>query len=120
VTVSEETGRISIAVEGKFTHGLTPEELKANLAPWMKFVSRSAAVNWVDTLPQPYKQAIAERRAAEGMTREMVEAAIGKPDRIVREESDSGDNETWIYGNPPAPTTFVVFERNVVTRVKKY
>jgi len=29
--VSEETGRISLAVEGKFTHGLTPEELQAKL-----------------------------------------------------------------------------------------
>ena len=31
VTVSEETGRISLAVEGKFTHGLTPEELRSKL-----------------------------------------------------------------------------------------
>jgi len=31
VTVSEETGRISLAVEGAFAHGLTPEELRAKL-----------------------------------------------------------------------------------------
>ena len=31
VVVSEETGRISLAVEGRFVHGLTPEELKARL-----------------------------------------------------------------------------------------
>ncbi|HYG78537.1 MAG TPA: diadenylate cyclase CdaA [Planctomycetota bacterium] len=31
VVVSEETGRISLAVEGKFTHGLTREELQARL-----------------------------------------------------------------------------------------
>jgi len=31
VVVSEETGQISIAVEGKFTHGLTPKELRQQL-----------------------------------------------------------------------------------------
>jgi diadenylate cyclase len=31
VVVSEETGRISLGVEGKLTHGLTPEELKERL-----------------------------------------------------------------------------------------
>ncbi|MFH0938041.1 MAG: diadenylate cyclase CdaA [Planctomycetota bacterium] len=31
VAVSEETGRISLSVEGKFIHGLTPEELQAKL-----------------------------------------------------------------------------------------
>ena len=31
VAVSEETGRISIGVEGKLTHGLTPEELRTRL-----------------------------------------------------------------------------------------
>jgi diadenylate cyclase len=31
VVVSEETGRISLAVEGKFVHGLTPKELRARL-----------------------------------------------------------------------------------------
>ena len=31
VTVSEETGRISIGVEGKLTHGLTAEELRTRL-----------------------------------------------------------------------------------------
>ncbi|HEY3324815.1 MAG TPA: diadenylate cyclase CdaA [Planctomycetota bacterium] len=31
VAVSEETGRISLAFEGKFVHGLTPEELRAKL-----------------------------------------------------------------------------------------
>ena len=31
VIVSEETGRISVAVEGRFIHGLTPQELRAKL-----------------------------------------------------------------------------------------
>ena len=31
VAVSEETGRISLSVEGKFFHGLTPEELQVKL-----------------------------------------------------------------------------------------
>ena len=31
VVVSEETGRMSLAVDGKFVHGLSPEELRARL-----------------------------------------------------------------------------------------
>jgi diadenylate cyclase len=31
VVVSEETGRISIGVEGKLIHGMTPEELRVKL-----------------------------------------------------------------------------------------
>ena len=48
-------------------------------------------------------------------------AAIGRPDRKVREKGpDGNETEDWIYGNPPAKTIFVSFEGDKVTQVHQY
>ncbi len=63
---------------------------------------------WSETLlPPAMEKAIEEKRAIAGMTREMVEAAVGKPDHKIREKNANGDDtEDWIYGTPPAITMF--------------
>jgi hypothetical protein len=101
---------------------LTPDELKALLAPFLDFsTARSASVNWIDTLPPEMKKAITERRATVGMDRDEVAAAIGKPDRKVRERDSQGnDTEDWIYGHPPDKTVFVHFTGDRVTVIKQY
>ena len=101
---------------------LTPDELKQLLAPFLDFAKeRSASVQWFDTLPPEMKKAITERKAVVGMDREEVVAAIGKPDRKVRErDSDGNDTEDWIYGRPPEKTVFVHFTGERVTTVKQY
>ena len=101
---------------------LTPEELKALLAPFLDFSKeRSASVQWFDTLPPEMKKAITNRKAVVGMDREEVVAAIGKPDRKVRErDADGNDTEDWIYGHPPEKTVFVHFTGERVTGVKQY
>ena len=90
---------------------LTPDDLKTLLAPFLDFSKeRSASVHWIDTLPPEMKKAITERHAMVGMDREEVVAAIGKPDRKVRERDAQGnDTEDWIYGHPPDKTVFVQF-----------
>jgi hypothetical protein len=90
---------------------MTPDELKAKLAPVLNFsAQRSAAVIWSETLPPAMEKAIEEKRAIVGMTREMVEAAVGKPEKKIREKNANGDEtEDWIYGTPPAVTLFVTF-----------
>ncbi|MBZ5526608.1 MAG: hypothetical protein LAN71_01720 [Acidobacteriia bacterium] len=107
---------------GKAVPDLTPEELKGLLDPLLDFSKqRSAAVQWIDTLPPEMKKAIQERRAVEGMDREMVVAALGKPERKVRERDEQGNEiEDWIYGQPPAITIFVRFQGERVTRVKQF
>lgn len=107
---------------GKDVPDLTPDELKQLLDPLLDFSKeRSAAVHWVDTLPPEMKKAIEERRAVVGMDREMVVAAMGKPDRKVRERDEQGDEiEDWIYGQPPGLTVFVRFQGDKVTRVKEF
>ena|SRR5271157_4395859 len=101
---------------------LTPEQLKQILGPFLDFSKeRSAAVHWIDTLPPEMKKAITERRALLGMDREEVVAAIGKPDRKVRERDANGnDTEDWIYGHPPDKTIFVKFTSDRVTAIKQY
>lgn len=101
---------------------LTPDELKALLAPFLDFAKeRSASVQWFDTLPPEMKKAITDRKPVVGMDREEVVAAIGKPDRKVRERDSSGnDTEDWIYGHPPEKTVFVHFTGERVTGIKQY
>jgi len=101
---------------------LTPDELKTMLAPFLDFAKeRSASVQWFDTLPPDMKKAITDRKAVVGMDREEVVAAIGKPDRKVRERDANGnDTEDWIYGRPPEKTVFVHFTGERVTVIKQY
>lgn len=101
---------------------MTPDELKAKLAPVLNFsAQRSAAVIWAETLPPAMEKAIEEKRAIVGMTREMVEAAVGKPEKKIREKNTNGDEtEDWIYGTPPAVTMFVTFIGEKVSSVREF
>jgi hypothetical protein len=101
---------------------LTPDELKQLLAPFLDFnKQRSASVQWFDTLPPEVKKAITDRRPALGMDREMVVAAIGRPDHKVRErDSEGNDIEDWIYGQPPSKTVFIRFTGDRVTSIKQF
>lgn len=101
---------------------LSPDELKTLLGPFLDFSKeRSASVHWIDTLPPEMKKAITERRAVVGMDRDEVIAAIGKPDRKVRErDAEGNDTEDWIYGHPPDKTIFVHFTGEHVTGIKQY
>jgi hypothetical protein len=101
---------------------LSPDDLKNILSPFLDFAKEhSAAVHWIDTLPPETKKAITERHAILGMDREEVVAAMGKPDRKVRERDAEGyDTEDWIYGHPPDKTVFVHFRGDKVSSIKQY
>lgn len=101
---------------------LTPDELKQLLSPFLNFAKeRSAAVQWIDTLPPEMKKAIQDRRPAVGMDREELIAALGKPDHKVRErDSEGNDIEDWIYGQPPSKTVFVRLMGDHVTSIKQF
>lgn len=101
---------------------MTPEQVKEYLAAVFDFSKqRSAAANWVETLPKEFQQAIKDRKAIVGMDRDMVLAAMGRPDRKVREKDGTGvEREDWIYGYPPAKVTFVTFVVDKVVQVRDY
>ena len=56
------------------------------------------------------------------MNHDMVLAALGRPEHKVRERTPSGDEtlEDWIYGSPPARTTFVTFAGDKVIKVEQF
>jgi hypothetical protein len=101
---------------------ITPDELKQHLGGFLDFSKqRSAATHWIETLPPEFQKAIQEKRAVVGMDAEMVVAAMGKPERKVRERDLDGlETEDWIYGHPPAQTIFVKFAGEKVIAVREY
>lgn len=107
---------------GKHVPDLTPDQLKHDLSPFLDFGGEhSAAVNWIDTLPPQFQQAIKNRTAVVGMNHDMVVAALGRPDQKVREYDDNGhETEDWIYGHPPEKTMLVTFQADKVIRVHSY
>ena len=101
---------------------MTAEELEQFLGGVLDFSKRhSAAVQWVESLPSDIQKAIEDKQPVVGMDHDMVLAAMGRPDRKVREKGTDGNEiEDWIYGTPPAKTIFVSFEGDKVTQVHQY
>lgn len=94
-------------------------EIKKMLSPVLDFDKHTATETYTATLPPAVKQAIKENRAIEGMDREQVLLAMGKPVRKIREEKDGLETEDWIYGQPPGKITFVTFNGSKVVHVKE-
>ena len=107
---------------GKPLPDVSPNDIKEELSSLIDFSkSHSAAVNWVDTLPPAFQDAVRDHKALPGMDQQTVIAAIGRPDRKVRETNPDGvETEDWIYGNPPAKTLFVTFVGEKVTKVEEF
>ena len=101
---------------------MSPDDLKRQLSVMLDFSKQhSSTVNWIDTLAPQFQEAIKNEKAIVGMDSEMVLAAMGRPEHKVRErDADGQDTEDWIYGTPPAKTTFVTFEGNTVIRVEEF
>lgn len=117
----EGRGTTIILDYGRPVPDLTPDELKHDLSMLLDFSKHSAAVNWFDSLPPNIQQAIRDHRAVVGMDEEMVIAALGRADRKVRERNQEGEQTTtWIYGTPPAKTTFVIFMHEKVSKVEVF
>ena len=102
----------------KKTPPLEAAEIKKLLTPLMNFERRTATEQVIDTLPPEIQTAVKEKRAIEGMDRDQVIMAIGKPRTKVREAKEGVDTEDWIYGLPPGKVTFVTFTDGKVVRVR--
>jgi hypothetical protein len=94
-------------------------DVKKMLAPIMNFEKRSATELYADSLPPEIQQAIKEKRAREGMDKDQVLLALGRPVNKTRETKDGMELEDWIYGKPPGRITFVTFNGNKVIKVKE-
>ena len=93
--------------------------LKKMLAPVMDFEKRTATELYSETLPPEIQAAIKSKRVLEGMDREQVLLALGRPVNKSRETKDGLELEDWIYGKPPGRITFVTFNGSKVIKVKE-
>jgi len=118
----QPTGGVLIVYFGhQDVPNISADALKQDLAPFLDFSKHSAAVNWVDTLPPKFQNGIKQHQAVVGMNQEMVIAAMGLPDKKVRQwDAEGRETVDWIYGLPPSPSTFVTFVGDNVIRVKRY
>lgn len=118
----QPVGGVLILDYGRQLPDMTPSDLKRDLSVMLDFSKQqSAAVNWIDTIPPQFKQAIQDHKALVGMDEDMVIAAVGRPDHKVRQrEPDGKETEDWIYGTPPAKTVFVTFAGDNVIRVREF
>lgn len=105
-----------------FDNGVPPiksADLKKILTPVMDFEKHSATENYVEKLPEPVQKAIKDKRVIEGMDREQVLLAMGKPRHKERDVKEGAELEDWIYGQPPGKITFVTFNGSKVVKVKE-
>lgn len=109
---------IALHFDGKVPP-MEPKEIKNLLAPLFDFEKRSATESYVESLPAPVQAAIKEKRAVEGMDKDQVLLALGRPRNKQRETKDGVELEDWIYGLPPGKIVFVTFNGNKVTKVKE-
>ncbi|MBV8898229.1 MAG: hypothetical protein JO051_17065, partial [Acidobacteriaceae bacterium] len=99
---------------------LKASDIRQMLSPILDFEKHSAAQQYMDTLPEPTKKAIKEQRAIEGMNKDQVLLALGKPRNKSRETSGEGDEiEDWVYGDPPGKVVFVRFDEGKVVKVSE-
>ncbi len=118
---SNAPGGTSIAINfGQPVPALHADEVKKMLKPVIDFELHSSTEQYLDSLPPEIKAAVLAKRAIEGMDRDQVIMAIGKPRSKTRETNPDGiEAEDWIYGMPPGRIVFVTFNGNKVIRVKE-
>lgn len=95
------------------------DEVKELLGDVFDFNQRSASEQYMESLAPEVKEAIEAKKAINGMDRDQVILALGKPVRKVREMKDGIELEDWIYGQPPGKIVFVTFDGNEVVEVRE-
>ena len=99
---------------------ITVAEVKKWLAPAIDFEKqRSPTENYIEQMKPEVQKAIKEERALEGMDKEQVIMAMGKPRGKSRETKDGLELEDWVYGQPPGKITFVTFDGDKVVKIKE-
>ena len=94
-------------------------DFKAMLKPVLDFERRSATELFLDTIDSKFREAIERKEVIEGMDKEMVLLAKGRPVKKVRDFKDGVETEDWIYGEPPGEIVFVTFLNGDVIGVKE-
>jgi len=94
--------------------------VKRILAKVLDFDKHTAIENYIDSLPEPIREAIKAQKVIEGMDREQVLMAIGSPLRKSRETKDDVEYEDYIYGKAPGIIRFVKFGGAKVVQIQEF
>jgi hypothetical protein len=103
----------------KSLSGIKVAEIKKALAPVLDFEKHSATEIYSENLPPEVKKAIQDKRVLEGMDRDQVVLALGRPNHKSREVQEGMELEYWVFGQPPGKIVFVTFNGNKVVKVKE-
>ena len=103
-----------------FVPDLTAEEVKSILSTVLDFSKQSSTKSFIESLPEEFKEAIRNKRAAVGMDKDTVLASMGQPLRRVWETKEKVVVEEWIYGERPYKVIFVEFHEGIVVSIKEY
>lgn len=107
----------------KFDKPLDPTvevaQVKKYLTSIFEFDKHSATESFVENLPPEIQAAIKAQKVIEGMDKEQVVLALGRPRYKSRETKDGLELEDWVFGQAPGKITFVTFNGNKVTKVKE-
>ena len=106
----------------KFAKGVPPvdsAEMKKVLKPLFDFDKQTATEAYVDSLPPEVKKAVNEQRVIEGMDKDQVILAIGKPRLKSRETKDGNETEDWVYGQAPGKIMFLTFQSSKVVKIRE-
>jgi hypothetical protein len=114
-----KSGTYLVVLFHKPLEPMKASEVKKMLAPVLDFDKHSATEIYAETLTPVVQTAIKEKRALEGMTRDQVVMALGRPVHKSRETTDGVELEDWVYGLPPGRITFVTFKGDKVVKVKE-
>jgi len=112
-TAAPEGARVTL-VFAKYIPDVSPAEVKALLFPVINFGFKSEAEAYADTLPDALKLPILSHKVLVGMNKRMVIAAVGQPEKKLRES----EYEEWIYGEQPQTVQFVRFQKDRVVRLE--
>jgi hypothetical protein len=97
---------------------LKADQIKKMLTPILDFEKHTVTENYVEKLPAPIQKAIKENKAIEGMNRDQVLLALGRPRHKERNTTADGtETEDWIYGDPPGKITFITFTGSKVSKI---
>ena len=117
---SNAPGGTSIVLEfHKPVPPLKPDQIKKMLAQVLDFEKHTVTENYIESLPPEIKQAVLDKHVIEGMNRDQVLMALGKPVRKIRETQEGVEMEDWIYGAAPGKIVFVTFTGEKVVKVKE-
>lgn len=123
VSTNQSTATNGTHLELLFKGGVPPlksADIRQMLSNVLDFEKHSASQQYVESLPAPIKQAIKQQKAINGMNRDQVLLALGKPRNKSRETNPDGDEiEDWVYGDPPGKLTFVRFSEGKVIKVEE-